>query len=169
MNTLRLALRMLGRDWHAGELRVLIAALVLAVASVGTVGFFTDRVKGALTRQANLLLGGDLLLSGDRPLPDDYVRRGASARPRRRPGDQVQQHGAGRDWRSRHRCRAGRRQGGRRRVIRCEARSRLPIRRCPRDHRHWNSAAGQAPGSTAAWRRGSTSAKVESSLSATRR
>jgi putative ABC transport system permease protein len=73
MNTLRLALRMLGRDWHAGELRVLIAALVLAVASVGTVGFFTDRVKGALTRQANLLLGGDLLLSADRPLPDDYA------------------------------------------------------------------------------------------------
>jgi len=74
MNTLRLALRMLGRDWHAGELRVLIAALVLAVASVGTVGFFTDRVKVALTRQANLLLGGDLLLSADRPLPDDYAR-----------------------------------------------------------------------------------------------
>jgi putative ABC transport system permease protein len=74
MNTLRLALRMLRRDWHAGELRVLIAALVLAVASVGTVGFFTDRVKGALTRQANLLLGGDLLLSADRPLPDDYAR-----------------------------------------------------------------------------------------------
>ena len=73
MNTLRLALRMLRRDWHAGELRVLIAALVLAVASVGTVGFFTDRVKGALTRQANLLLGGDLLVSADRPLPDDYA------------------------------------------------------------------------------------------------
>src|SRR6202049_2778071 len=28
----------------------------------------------ALTRQANLLLGGDLLLSADRPLPDDYAR-----------------------------------------------------------------------------------------------
>ena len=69
---------MLGRDWHAGELRVLIAALVLAVASVGTVGFFTDRIKGALTRQANLLLGGDLLLSADRPLPDDYVQEARS-------------------------------------------------------------------------------------------
>src|SRR3977135_871437 len=68
MNTLRLALRMLGREWRAGELKVLSAALVLAVASVGTVGFFTDRVKGALTRQANVLLGADLLLSGDRPL-----------------------------------------------------------------------------------------------------
>ncbi|HEV3239555.1 MAG TPA: FtsX-like permease family protein [Casimicrobiaceae bacterium] len=74
MNTIRLALRMLRRDWRAGELTVLIAALVLAAASVGTVGFFTDRVKGALASQANLLLGADLMLSADRPLPPEYVR-----------------------------------------------------------------------------------------------
>src|SRR5439155_9668889 len=66
-------MRLLQRDWRAGELRVLIAALVIAVASVGSVGFFTDRVRGALTRQANLLLGGDLMLSGDRPLADAYA------------------------------------------------------------------------------------------------
>ena len=78
MNTLSLAFKMLRRDARAGELRVLVAALVLAVASVGTVGFFTDRVKGALTRQANLLLGADLLLSADRPLPDDYEREARS-------------------------------------------------------------------------------------------
>ncbi len=80
MNTLRLALIMLRRDWRAGELTVLFAALVLAVASVGTVGFFTDRVKGALTRQANVLLGADLLLSGDRPLPEDYAREARARR-----------------------------------------------------------------------------------------
>ena len=73
MNTLRLALRLLARDWRAGELRVLLAALVLAVASVGTVGFFADRVKVALAEQANLLLGADLMVSGDRPLPDAFA------------------------------------------------------------------------------------------------
>jgi len=73
VNTLRLALRLLGRDWRAGELRVLLAALVLAVASVGTVGFFADRVKVALAEQANLLLGADLMVSGDRPLPDAFA------------------------------------------------------------------------------------------------
>ena len=85
MNTLRLALRLLSRDWRAGELRVLIAGLVLAVASVGTVGFFADRVQGALTRQANLLLGADLMISGDRMLPgtfaDDARARGLAATP----------------------------------------------------------------------------------------
>jgi putative ABC transport system permease protein len=80
MNTLRLALRMLGRDARAGELSVLIAALVLAAASVGTVGFFADRVRGALVREANLLLGADLMLSGDRPLPQDYAREAKELR-----------------------------------------------------------------------------------------
>ncbi len=77
MNVLALAMRMLRRDWRAGELSVLIAALILAVASVGTVGFFADRVKGALTRQANLLLGADLMISGDRPLPARYAEQAA--------------------------------------------------------------------------------------------
>ncbi len=73
MQTLRLALRLVARDWRAGELRVLIAAIVLAVSSVGTVAFFADRVKSGLAQQANLLLGADLMVSGDRPLPQDYA------------------------------------------------------------------------------------------------
>src|SRR5436190_11057418 len=85
MPTLRLALRMLTRDWRAGELTVLIAAIVLAVGSVGTVAFFADRVKTALTRHANLLLGADVLVSGDRALPeslaDEARRRGLATTP----------------------------------------------------------------------------------------
>jgi putative ABC transport system permease protein len=85
MVTFRLALRMLRRDWRAGELRVLVAALVLAVGSVGTVGLFADRVKGALTTQANLLLGADLMISGDRSLPaafaDNAQQRGLATTP----------------------------------------------------------------------------------------
>jgi putative ABC transport system permease protein len=61
------------RDSRTGELRVLAAALVLAVASVGTVGLFADRVKTALTSQANVLLGADLLITADRPLPPVYA------------------------------------------------------------------------------------------------
>jgi len=53
--------------------RILSAALILAVGSVGTVGFFADRVKGALTTQANLLLGADIMVSGDRPLPPNLA------------------------------------------------------------------------------------------------
>jgi len=97
VNTLRLALRMLSRDWRAGELTVLIAAMLLAVASIGTVGFFADRVKGALARQANLLLGADVLISGDRPLPEVYAaeaaKRGLMSTPALKFNSMVQRTG----------------------------------------------------------------------------
>ncbi|MFA7241144.1 MAG: FtsX-like permease family protein [Sulfuricellaceae bacterium] len=67
MNALNLALRLLRRDWRAGELRVLMLALVIAVGSVTSVGFFTDRVNRALVRQAGFLIGGDLALASDHP------------------------------------------------------------------------------------------------------
>src|SRR5260221_14683650 len=72
MKRLRLAMRMLRRNWSAGELRVLLLALVIAVASVTTVGFFADRVQSALDRQANELLGGDLVVIADKPIPADF-------------------------------------------------------------------------------------------------
>lgn len=78
----RLALRMLARDWRAGELRVLALALVVAVTSITSVGFFADRVRGAILRDAHQLLGADLLLDADRPwtrdIPDEIARRGLS-------------------------------------------------------------------------------------------
>ena len=58
---------MLLRDWRAGELRVLAAALVVAVASVTSVAFFADRMSQALVRDAHQLLGADLVLVSDRP------------------------------------------------------------------------------------------------------
>ncbi len=98
MNAFRLALRMLSRDGRAGELTVLIAALSLAVASVGTVEFFADRVKTALTRQANLLLGADVLVTGDRPLPPAFVaearRRGLATTPALKFNSMVQRAGS---------------------------------------------------------------------------
>ena len=64
---MRTAWRMLARDWRAGELGVLAAALVIAVASVTSVGFFADRVGQALERDAHQLLGADLVLAADHP------------------------------------------------------------------------------------------------------
>ncbi len=66
------ALRMLWRDWRSGELRVLAAALVIAVASITSVGFFGDRVGRALARDAHQLLGADLVLVSDHPLEEFF-------------------------------------------------------------------------------------------------
>ncbi|MBC7781529.1 MAG: FtsX-like permease family protein, partial [Proteobacteria bacterium] len=73
ISALRLAARMLARDWRAGELRVLVAALVIAIAAVTSVGFFSDRVRLALLEQANALLGADLIVIADRPLDPAFV------------------------------------------------------------------------------------------------
>jgi putative ABC transport system permease protein len=79
MISLRLALRMLARDWRAGELTVLGIALMLGVAALTSVGFLTDRVEQALRLQSHQLLGGDLLLTADHPWSDPF-RREAAAR-----------------------------------------------------------------------------------------
>jgi putative ABC transport system permease protein len=80
MRLLTLSLRMLARDARAGELRLLLTALVVAVASVTSVGFFADRISGALTRESHQLIGADQVVSADRPLPAEFaaeaVRRG---------------------------------------------------------------------------------------------
>ncbi len=77
---MRLALRMLVRDWRAGEVRVLAVALVVAVASITSVAFFADRVSRALVRDAHQLLGADLVLVSDhawqREVADEIARRG---------------------------------------------------------------------------------------------
>src|SRR4030065_418338 len=75
-----LSLKMLLRDWRAGELRILALALVVAVASVTSVGFFADRVRQSLTREAHQLLGADLAMIADHPWPqsvrDEIARQG---------------------------------------------------------------------------------------------
>ncbi len=75
-----LSWRLLGRELRSGELRLLFAALVVAVLAVTTVGFFTDRVHRALEQEAHQLLGGDLVLVADHPWPatirEEAARRG---------------------------------------------------------------------------------------------
>lgn len=66
---MRQSLRMLARDWRAGELRVLALALTVAVAAITSVAFFADRVGQGLARDAHQLLGADLVLRADNPWP----------------------------------------------------------------------------------------------------
>src|SRR5688572_22468033 len=65
---IQLAWRLLVRDYRAGELTLIAGAIVIAVAAVTTVGFFTDRVQRALAQQANWLLGADLTIAHSQPL-----------------------------------------------------------------------------------------------------
>lgn len=80
MNTLFLKLgwRTLLRDLRAGELRLLIVAVTLAVAALTAVGFFADRLKGGLQRDARQLLGGDAVLRSDGMTPEVFIAKARS-------------------------------------------------------------------------------------------
>ncbi|MEO6365267.1 MAG: FtsX-like permease family protein, partial [Luteimonas sp.] len=82
-NTFGLAWRQLRRDLRAGDIRILLAALVLAVVAVTAVGFITDRAERALAIEANRLLGGDAVIRSEAPV-GDAIRRLADAKGLRR-------------------------------------------------------------------------------------
>jgi putative ABC transport system permease protein len=71
----QLGWRTLWRDLRAGELRLLIVAVTLAVASLSAVGFFADRLKSGLERDARQLLGGDAVIASDNPTPKSFITR----------------------------------------------------------------------------------------------
>ncbi len=71
---LRLSLRALRRDWRSGELKVLALALAIAVASMTSVGFFTDRVHRVMESQASELLGADLVVISPEPIDQQFTQ-----------------------------------------------------------------------------------------------
>ncbi len=69
----RLSMRLLVRNWRAGEQRILVAALVIAVAASTAIGFFTDRLGRGMSNQSADFLGADLALSSPRPVDERWL------------------------------------------------------------------------------------------------
>jgi putative ABC transport system permease protein len=67
-----LAWQQLRSQWQAGDLRVLVVALVLAVTSITAVNFFTNRISAQLNNQGGMLLGGDAVIIADHAFPKQY-------------------------------------------------------------------------------------------------
>jgi len=75
----RFALRNLLRDFRAGELTVLLIAVVLAVTAMTAVGFFTDRVARAVQAQAAETLAADLVIRSPAAIDERFLLRGQQA------------------------------------------------------------------------------------------
>lgn len=77
---LSFALRLFWRELRSGELLLLALALVLAVAAMSGVAFFSDRVERGLSKQATQLMAADLVVNANQPLPrawgGEAARRG---------------------------------------------------------------------------------------------
>ena len=77
-----MAARQLRRDLRAGELRLLVVAVTLAVAALTAVGFLADRLNAALARDARALLGGDAIVASDLPAPAGFAAQAAQLKLR---------------------------------------------------------------------------------------
>lgn len=73
MNAFAFALRALLRDLRAGELSVLVSAIVVAVTAITAVGFFTDRVGRAIRQQASAILAADLVIRSPAPISPGFL------------------------------------------------------------------------------------------------
>jgi putative ABC transport system permease protein len=73
--TWSLATRLLAREWRAGELRVLVMALIIAVLVSTAISFFTDRLQRGMVSRAAEFLGADMVISSRAPLPEAFLQR----------------------------------------------------------------------------------------------
>lgn len=73
-----LAVKLLLREWRAGELYILLVALIIAVTALSSISFYTDRIARALDTQASELLGGDLVVTSPNPLPPQWQEKAQS-------------------------------------------------------------------------------------------
>ena len=75
LRSLQLGWRNLWRDLRSGELNLLIVSVVLAVAALTAVGFFSDRLQAGLWRDARQLLGGDAVVVSDKPTAEYFQEK----------------------------------------------------------------------------------------------
>lgn len=76
MKLWRLALSTLRREWRSSEIRVLLLALAIGVASVSTTGFLGDRLDRAITERGGDFLGADAQLSSPVQLDPELLDAG---------------------------------------------------------------------------------------------
>lgn len=74
---LTLALKLLWRDWRAGELTLLLASLVIAVGTVTTCTLFVDRLQRALVAESATFLAADRVIQSASPLDEALLNKAA--------------------------------------------------------------------------------------------
>lgn len=75
LKTLPLAIKLLWREWLAGEWYIVFFALLLAMTAIIATHFYTDRLMRGLDQQSAIALGGDLVISSPSPLPKTWKEK----------------------------------------------------------------------------------------------
>ena len=75
---LSLAIKLVRRDWSSGELNILGAALLIAVAATTAVGLFGHRLTRTMETQAAEFLAADLVVSSHDAYAEEWFRQAES-------------------------------------------------------------------------------------------
>ncbi len=70
-----LALTLLWRDWKSGELNILLASLLLAIATVTSISLFTSRIHNSIYTEAATFLAADATVSGTQEIPEEWSEK----------------------------------------------------------------------------------------------
>lgn len=71
--TIKLAWQQFIAQWRAGDVRVLLLALIVAVTAITGVTFFTSRIASHLSDESGLVLGGDMVMIADHSIPNSAI------------------------------------------------------------------------------------------------
>ena len=72
MKRFGLVLRLLGRDWRAGELSLLVLAILVAVGTVTAIAVTVDRLARALASESSTFLAADRVISSSNDIPPEF-------------------------------------------------------------------------------------------------
>lgn len=75
LKDIRLAARFLRRDYLAGEWYIIIFSLILAASILTALHSYTNRIMKEINNQSVQMLGGDLVVSSSKPIPDSYIKK----------------------------------------------------------------------------------------------
>lgn len=75
LNHFFLAMKLLWREWRAGEWAIVFIALLLAITATTSIHFYTDRLTRGIDQQSARFLGGDLAISSPTPIPDAWEKK----------------------------------------------------------------------------------------------
>ncbi len=68
-----LVLKLVLRDWRAGELRLLLVSLLVAVGIVAAITMTVGRLQSAMMLEAASYLAADRVISGGKPIPEAFI------------------------------------------------------------------------------------------------